>query len=60
MKIATLLALGVSVQGAASSIKNTDWPKFAVPSTSCGSCGMSSLNDLGYACIRNNYAWAWP
>ena len=47
-----------TVQGAASSLKNTAWPLYATLDTTITT--YTDLNDYGYACVRNYYLWAFP
>jgi hypothetical protein len=55
-----LIALGLlEVQGAASFLKNANWPKYETVSADA-SYANGKLNSKGYGCLRNNFNWAFP
>ena len=58
-KFNVLCALGLGVQGASSFLKNTDWPKYTVVSSAATYLD-PKLHSKGYACLRNNFMWAFP
>ena len=58
-KAVVLSFLLSTTNGAASNLKNTDWPKYATTSTAASYVN-TKLHNKGYGCIRNNFYWAFP
>jgi len=56
-KLLVLAALGVSVQGAATFLKNAAWPKYESVS---GVAANTALHAEGYGCIRGNFYYGFP